>query len=216
MAPEVSCRVEPLAFARTPVILVFMREPTRQTWPPRFLFLGGRLCIDLAHTGGTGAYAKFERLNEPSDLVDWLLACELGLRVASASTTELAAAVETRSAIWQAAQRIVAGRAPTRAAVCTLNDLAAGPDLAPLLRGGTRRWRRDATAAQAVATIARDAVELFGSSVVERLRQCQNPACPLLFVDASRPGKRAWCTMRRCGNLEKTARYRTRQRKDSR
>ena len=104
----------------------------RQTWPPRFLFLGGRLCIDLAHTGGTGEYAKFERLTKPGDL-----------------------------------------------------------------------------------TIARDAVELFGSSVVERLRQCQNPACPLLFVDASRPGKRAWCTMRRCGNLDKTARYRTNRRKDS-
>ncbi|MFE7743242.1 CGNR zinc finger domain-containing protein [Nocardia sp. NPDC057455] len=32
--------------------------------------------------------------------------------------------------------------------------------------------------------------------------------CGLLFVDASRPGRRRWCSMDRCGNLSKVRRYR--------
>jgi CGNR zinc finger/Bacteriocin-protection, YdeI or OmpD-Associated len=61
-----------------------------------------------------------------------------------------------------------------------------------------------------LSAVARDAIDVFGTAAVRaRLRRCSNPLCALLFVDSSRPGKRAWCTMRRCGNLSKLARYRT-------
>jgi predicted RNA-binding Zn ribbon-like protein len=61
-----------------------------------------------------------------------------------------------------------------------------------------------------MATIARDAIELFTSDHAGRIRECANPRCILLFVDTSRPGKRRWCSMDRCGNLAKTRRYRRR------
>lgn len=60
-----------------------------------------------------------------------------------------------------------------------------------------------------LATVSRDAIELFGTELRERLRECENPECALLFVDLSRPRRRRWCTMRRCGNLNEIARYRT-------
>jgi predicted RNA-binding Zn ribbon-like protein len=70
------------------------------------------------------------------------------------------------------------------------------------------RWL-DPTAAQILSNVSRDAIELFGTGLRARLRECRNPNCGLLFVDLSRPGKRRWCAMRRCGNLNKIARYRT-------
>jgi predicted RNA-binding Zn ribbon-like protein len=34
-----------------------------------------------------------------------------------------------------------------------------------------------------------------------------------MFIDHSRPGRRRWCSMERCGNRAKTARYRQRRRR---
>ncbi|MFG3617196.1 CGNR zinc finger domain-containing protein [Nocardia sp. NPDC047654] len=41
-----------------------------------------------------------------------------------------------------------------------------------------------------------------------RIRVCAADDCGLLFVDASRPGRRRWCSMDRCGNLSEVRRYR--------
>jgi predicted RNA-binding Zn ribbon-like protein len=177
-------------------------------WPPRFLFLSGELSIDFAQTGGVGAYAKFERWNAPRDLADWFRASALALDLDRVTTRDLGAARDLRQAIWDAAQAVVAGRSPAPASVRVLNAAAARPDLVPALARGARTWAPGATATQALSTVARSAIAFFGSERRERLRVCKNPRCPLLFVDLSRPGKRAWCTMRRCGNLQKTARYR--------
>ena len=37
-----------------------------------FWFDAGAVCLDFAHTGGEGAYAKFESLHAPPDLEAWL------------------------------------------------------------------------------------------------------------------------------------------------
>jgi len=184
----------------------------RATWPPRFLFHSGRLCLDFAHTGGEGAWAKFERWNAPSDLADWLEASALGVRVSAVRPGELREARVLRRAIWNGARALVAGRVLPRASASELVRFAARADLVPKLAGGELAWSEDGTAARALSNVARDALALFGTSARERLRECANPNCPLLFVDTSRPGKRQWCSMRRCGNLEKTARYRARRR----
>lgn len=182
-------------------------------WPPRFLFVAGRLCLDFAQAGGEGRYARFERLHAPADLRDWLAASSLRLRVARAAAGDLTAAKGLRRAIWRSAQALAAGAAPSVPSIRVLERFAAKPDLVPVLRDGRLAWRRGSTVAQALSTIARDAVALFGTEARERLRRCRNPCCPLLFVDTSRPGRRAWCAMRRCGNLQKTARYRRRRRR---
>ena len=39
---------------------------------------------------------------------------------------------------------------------------------------------------------------------------CAAEDCGLLFVDASRPGQRRWCSMERCGNLAKVRGHRAR------
>lgn len=177
-------------------------------WPPRFLFITGRLCLDFAHTGGTGKWAKFERLSEPTDLSDWLRASALHVAIDEVRPAELRAAKELREAIWVGARALVAGRRLPARAARAIEDTARAPDLVPVFTGGVATWGRRSTATQALSTIARDAIALFGTDAKRRVRECRNPRCPLLFIDASRPGRRAWCTMRRCGNIEKTTRYR--------
>jgi predicted RNA-binding Zn ribbon-like protein len=64
----------------------------------------------------------------------------------------------------------------------------------------------------ALAELARAGVELVAGAELLRIRNCANPGCSLMFIDHSRPGRRRWCSMERCGNRAKTARYRNRRR----
>jgi predicted RNA-binding Zn ribbon-like protein len=178
------------------------------TWPPRWLFISGRLAIDFVHTGGEGWRSRWERWHRPADLAEWMQVCPLLAVRARVTERDVVAARALREAIWDAAQSTLRGEPISRGAIRALEAAAAGPDLVPVLRGGSRAWAADATGAQALSTVARDAIELFGTGARSRLRQCSGDSCYLLFVDTSRPGKRTWCTMRRCGNLEKIARYR--------
>lgn len=60
----------------------------------------------------------------------------------------------------------------------------------------------------ALSVLARDAIDLFGGPLARRVRVCAAEDCGLLFVDASRPGRRRWCSMQRCGNLAKVRKHR--------
>ncbi|MDQ3701937.1 MAG: CGNR zinc finger domain-containing protein, partial [Chloroflexota bacterium] len=177
-------------------------------WPPRFIFISGRLAIDFAQTGGEGGRARWERWHTVDDLAEWAQACPQ-LRITPAVTPrELADARALREAIWASAQSLLRGAPLPPDAAGVLCRTAAPPSLVPALYDGTMGWAPGATGEQVLSSVARDAIELFGTALNARLRECQNSACALLFVDQSRPGKRAWCTMRRCGNLSKVARYR--------
>ncbi len=72
----------------------------------------------------------------------------------------------------------------------------------------------DPTAPAALATLARDAVDLFGGPLASRIRVCAAADCGLLLVDTSRPGRRRWCSMQRCGNRAKIRDHRARRTAD--
>jgi predicted RNA-binding Zn ribbon-like protein len=177
-------------------------------WPPRFLFIAGRLSIDFALTGGEGERARWERWQSPEDFADWARACPTLAVDVPVSQRDLMHAYELREAIWWAAQAVLRGNHIALTIQETLSRFAEQPSLVPVMHAGEMRWLNP-TAAQVLASVGRDAIELFGTGLRSRLRECRNPNCGLLFVDLSRPGKRLWCTMRRCGNLNKIARYRT-------
>jgi predicted RNA-binding Zn ribbon-like protein len=181
-------------------------------WPPRFLFIANRLSVDFCLTGGTGERARWERWRTPGDLADWFEASSLGLRLARVDPDDLAAAARLREAVWEGAQAVLRGEPPPETALRGLQEAAARPDLVPVWSAGALAWSTDSSASQALSSVARDALHLFGTDARLRLRECRNPRCPLIFVDTSRPGRRAWCAMRRCGNLQKTARYRHKRR----
>lgn len=180
-------------------------------WAARFIFVAGRLCVDFAQTGGkTPERAVWERLHTPQDLAEWFLISPLRLPGVSVSEAEFETALELREAIWCAVNAVRLGQAPEQAVVDTINRIAAVPDLLPEFerQGFNWNWRPPYTASAALSTISRDVIDLLSGELRGRIRKCENPKCALIFVDQSRPGKRRWCLMERCGNLQKTARYR--------
>lgn len=188
-------------------------------WVARFIFISGRLCLDFAETGGAGEQrAYWERLHQPSDLSDWFAESDLQLAGVEVTRAELQTALELREAIWQAAQAARKGETPRAEDIACINRAAAQPGLAAQLDGEAAglSWRapqnaRVTLATAALSAVARDAVDLFSGELRTKIRECENPNCGLIFVDASRPGKRRWCLMERCGNRAKTRRYRQRR-----
>jgi predicted RNA-binding Zn ribbon-like protein len=177
----------------------------------RFIFIAGRLCIDFTQTGGgTGKRAYWERFHQPSDFSDWLAESPLQLRGIQVTPKEFSAGLTLREAIWRAAQAIRQNETPRAEDVDSINQVARKPDLSPQLTSHSLQQilYSPTTASAALSTIARDAIDLFSGELRSRIHECENPNCGLMFVDASRPGKRRWCLMKRCGNMAKTSRYR--------
>ena len=188
------------------------KRQTRMARAKDFSFIG-RLCLDFAQTGDMGWGARYERLTSPSELGRWFTLCPLDVAVSSITAADLARAIGLRTAIWRVAQALLAGDKPRAVDVRRLNVDARRPPLVRELSpdGTSLRWHGPNVAA-ALATIAQDAVLLFGDSQQRaRLRRCENSGCRVVFFDDSRPGARRWCAANRCGDRMRARAYRRRQ-----
>jgi predicted RNA-binding Zn ribbon-like protein len=179
-----------------------------------FRFNSNQLCLNFVATLGERWRRSIERLRTPADLGRWLVAAELLERAPAVTSRQLTQARELREAIWRVAKALIDEATPRRADVALINGWVRRPPLAPQFEPRRRRIRTEAQrpVEQALSTIARDAVLLFGGQETQRLRECARPDCAVLFVDRSRAGRRRWCTMSSCGNKTKTAAYRRRRR----
>jgi predicted RNA-binding Zn ribbon-like protein len=165
-------------------------------------FQTGRPCLDLTHTGGYGEYARWEILQDADDVARYL-GLILGLEPPETTATDVMPTKDLRHALTRLARDHVAGRAQPQDAINTVNRFAAAPPVVPILGRGGTLTHGPATASQALSSLARDAIDLFGSPLVARIRICEGEMCELLFVDTSRPGQRRWCSMEWCGDHEK-------------
>ncbi|HSI80867.1 MAG TPA: CGNR zinc finger domain-containing protein [Solirubrobacterales bacterium] len=176
----------------------------RQDLPPdlRRRFRTGRPCLDFTHTGGEGEFAAWELLHEPADVARFLgvVVGVDGLRVRRA---DLPAVRRLRGAITRAARLAASGGSAAGADVAAINAAADHAPLVPRLTAGGESTLVPGTARQALSALARDAIDLFSSPLAGRIRVCAADDCGLLFVDASRPGRRRWCSMERCGDRAK-------------
>jgi predicted RNA-binding Zn ribbon-like protein len=182
-----------------------------------FWFDAGAVCLDFAHTGGEGQFAKFEMLLSPADLGEWLAEPPLGAAMTAPLTArDLTAAKALRQAIWDAAHAQAAGRPLSAEAVATINAAALAAPLVPELTadGTTAGWAPPVRATQALSTLARELIELLSGPLAGRIRECASDTCPMVFVDSSRPGARRWCSMDRCGNRHKLRALRARRAMD--
>ncbi len=183
----------------------------------RFVFDPGALCLEFLTAGGPGELARWDVLHQPGDLAAWLARSRLRLDPAqvTVSADELATARRLRDALWRFARARAVGQPAPAADLATVNELAAPAPLVPRLTAGpagiAHSWVLPATGTQALATIARDAVDLFSGPYADRIRECGSDNCYLVFADTSRPGRRRWCSMERCGNRQKVRAIRARR-----
>ncbi|MET9372911.1 CGNR zinc finger domain-containing protein [Streptomyces sp. NPDC003035] len=179
----------------------------------RFRFDAGALCLELLLTGGPGPVAaRFEVLDAPEGLLDWVRRCRLGPDLdVTVAAGELARVREVRDALWRLAHARTHGGAYAPEDLALVNEAAARPPLVPRMTAdGAHAWAPGATATALLSTVARDAVALFTGPHADRVRACGSDTCSLLFVDTSRPGRRRWCAMERCGNRHKVRAHRAR------
>ena len=180
----------------------------------RFHWKSGRLCLDFVATVGERWRRSFERLLEPADLARWMVQSGMLREPPSVSPRQLASGQALREAINALTRPGVQPHPRDREEV---NRWAARAPLAPQLTEGGELERIAIRPVEAMlATIARDAVDLLSGPLAGRIRECAAPDCALLFVDASRPGRRQWCSTGGCGNRVRTKAYRDRQKERGR
>lgn len=185
----------------------------------RWWFDSGSLALDFAYTGELAGAADADSADTDPDrhsvrdahgLNAWLV--ERFPEVApTAGDREFRDARTLRTAIGRLARQASRGDELSPDDIDVVNLFAATPDIPPVLAGGGRQaGRTNARPHQALGTIARDAVRLFGPDVDGRIRECSADDCELVYLDTSRSGTRRWCSMQRCGNRAKVRAHRAR------
>jgi len=176
-----------------------------------FLWVGNHPGLDFCNTEPILEDGTVELLAAPADLQDWLGAAGAASRSIGwrPSTATLGWARSLRHAMRDLLDPTVANpkarqelnavlaEVPATAAIGTdgrLELVAGDPDM---------QLRLDLMCLVVTAT------ELDSS----RLRRCANPACVLLFYDASKSGQRRWHDMSTCGNRAKAAAHYARTRR---
>jgi predicted RNA-binding Zn ribbon-like protein len=178
------------------------------TTSEQFRFGLGHVTLEFLATLAGRLGEPADRLRDPGDLSRWLDDAGLARRT-QCDERLLADARELREAIYSVLDRARRGTRPGHADLDLINAWARRPGLTPQLGPGLARTAAGPEPAEAaLAQLARESVEFLTSDDLGRIRNCADAGCSLLFVDRSRPGRRRWCSMERCGNRAKTTRYR--------
>ncbi|MCG5220394.1 CGNR zinc finger domain-containing protein [Streptosporangium sp. KLBMP 9127] len=180
-----------------------------------FRFRGGRLCLDFVATVGHRGMDAVERLIAPADLARWFAAAGMAPTVPEISAQELEDARALRESLFEVFTAHRLAQEIPASPLATVNAWAVRPARTHRLEiaadGRLRQVNGAATLQTLLAELARDAVDLLGGPLAERVHVCEQDPCSQLFVDTSRAGHRRWCAMETCGARAKMAAYRARR-----
>ena len=182
---------------------------------PYWYWLGGRPALDLVNTRRERWRRNVECLASDRDAAGWLVAAELLPEPMAAPRGLMREAQALREAIDAGVRAAVAGE-PTDPGALRLIDewlalavarpsFALGDDGLPVL---TERVPADSPR-RALGLVALDAARMLGDAEQRaRVRICGSETCSARFYDRSPAGRRRWCSMQACGNVEKARRHR--------
>ena len=196
---------------------------------PKYLLVGGRLCLDFCNTTRDRDGEPEERLTDYAELAGWswragFLNAEEAARLKRSgrrSPTEALAVLERAIALREALhgifRAVAAERRPRPAHLETLNDeLGRAMARSQVVSVDTTFvwvWTEGGRALDSMLwPIARSAADLLTSGELRAVRECGGRACGWLFIDTSRNRTRRWCDMRICGNRAKARRHHQRLR----
>jgi predicted RNA-binding Zn ribbon-like protein len=173
------------------------------------VFVCGHPALDFAATLRARRSARFEMFVTPERLNAWYLESGLVDAITPGEEDDVRAATTVREAVYRLVTDRRLGEDFDREALAVLNGAARKTPATPQLTPAGRHT--EATPEQALATVARQAVELLSGPDVPLLKECGNPECTRVYIDRSRGMRRQWCGMESCGNKIKAAAYRARK-----
>jgi predicted RNA-binding Zn ribbon-like protein len=183
------------------------------------------LCLDFANTlSWRGSPQAEESLHDCAELLQW---CAKSPGYAKAQLDWLEdwareqprealrlfdLAIAMREALYRIFHAMATHVSIAEPDLAALNyALAEAPrrgQLVPLEQGyGWRTAPLRPSVPSLLAPVLWSAADLMTRVAPQRLRQCANPKCLWLFVDASKGGTRRWCDMNACGNRAKAQRH---------
>lgn len=168
--------------------------------------------LNLVATIGEWETVHLERLRDGEDAAAWFVETGLMSSPPLVEPHDLAQIRILREAIYTLVSSLMDNKRPDRAAVSRINQFAAHRPMTLALSGSGKDLEKtlEHSAQEGLSTIARSAIALVASPFLDRIRRCAGPSCSMLFLDNSRPGKRRWCSMNRCGNKQKKRNMRAR------
>ncbi|HEY4374261.1 MAG TPA: ABATE domain-containing protein [Burkholderiales bacterium] len=185
----------------------------------------GDLCLDFVNTlYWRGSPTTTESLNTPGQLLAWIAAqvgypgealrpIEAWAREAPREAQHLfELALAMREALYRIFRAVAGGAAVAAPDLAALNfALAEAPRRGELVQSEAGfLWRSTVlkvSVPSLLAPVLWSAADLLTHAAPQRIRQCANPKCLWLFVDASKGGTRRWCDMNACGNRAKAQRH---------
>lgn len=188
-------------------------------------FDAGNLALDMLNTCASRDGRRGDLLSTTEGLLTWLhgagLASEAELAELKRSPPEsrllLAEAARLREAVSDLLRAFVASTQLPEPAVAEVNRILATHAVGVTLASGTEGHRlvsvpHAVCLAAMLAPVAEAAARILVEADPARVRRCTNQSCSFWFLDASRNGRRRWCSMARCGNRAKVAAHYRRQR----
>jgi predicted RNA-binding Zn ribbon-like protein len=139
-----------------------------------FRFKAGRLALNLPATVRHRASQPNDVLEPPGAPARWLRDAGLVENLLNLSNAECHEITKLREAIWVIFDDYLAGRPLSPAAVGALNKAALHRLAIPQLDAGTStvRMTADDPFRTALAMVARDAIDLIGGPLKERVKTC--------------------------------------------
>jgi predicted RNA-binding Zn ribbon-like protein len=188
-----------------------------QPGPAHWYWLGGRPALDFVNTRRERWRRSLDCLTSGEDVVEWLRRAGLLEECARRPRGLLGQARGLREAIDACVVGVVAGAPADRAAVAAVDEwlaFAGGRPQLALDPGGLPRFGERSpgdSPRRALGLVALDAAQMLGTPRErDRVRICASETCSARFFDRSPAGRRRWCSMQQCGNVEKARRHRAR------
>jgi len=175
-----------------------------------FRFEGGATWLNLLATRGQSfGHRPIERLTSPERLADWLTQCEL-TPVRPPTAADLARTRELRQTLSTLALATVDGDEPPAELVARAVEFAEG-DSGPVRLAAGEPLRREppANPAEALARIARQALEHLTGPERRHLVSCAEHDCRWVFLDPT--GRRRWCPSPSCASRGRVRALRARR-----